>query len=133
MLKRRTQRKKNVTLGSLLGSYDSSYAYTNTHRLEINGTQGRITVEDTVRRYSFQASGSETAEVWQAGYFNDNDREFHHTFDRHPDALLAAFCRSEPPPVPAEAGHRALKLAHAAIASFTSGQRVAIEIPKGWL
>ncbi len=32
----------NGAVGSLLGSYDSSYAYTDTHRLEINGTQGRV-------------------------------------------------------------------------------------------
>lgn len=116
----------NGAVGSLLGSYDSSYAYADTHRLEINGSQGRILVDDTVRRYSFQAAGSETAEVWQAGYFNDRDREFHRTFDRYVDALLAAFRRSEPPPIHAEAGRRALALAYAAIQSFETGQRVAV-------
>ncbi len=75
-------------VGSLIGTYDSSYAYADTHRLEINGTRGRVVVEDTVRRYAFQAAGSETAEVWEAGYFNDRDREFHRTFDRHIDDLL---------------------------------------------
>jgi myo-inositol 2-dehydrogenase / D-chiro-inositol 1-dehydrogenase len=29
-------------VGSLLGSYDSSYAYGRTHSLEINGTKGRV-------------------------------------------------------------------------------------------
>lgn len=114
----------NGAVGSLLGSYDSSYAYTDTHRLEINGSQGRILVDDTVRRYSFQAVGNETAEVWQAGYFNDRDREFHRTFDRYVDALLDAFKRGEPPPIHAQAGRRALALAYAAIASFETGQRV---------
>ena len=113
-------------VGSLLGSYDSSYAYADTHWLEINGTQGRVVVEDTVRRYSYQAAGSETAEVWQAGYFNDKDREFHRTFDRHLDALLSAFRRGDPPPVHAHAGRRALALAYAAIESYSSGQRVSI-------
>lgn len=111
-------------VGTLLGSYDSSYAYADTHLLEINGTAGRIVVADTVRRYSYQAAGSETAEVWQAGYFNDKEREFHRTFDRHLDALLAAFRRGDPPPVHARAGHRALVLAVAAIESFESGRRV---------
>src|SRR5215218_3218381 len=63
-------------VGSLIGSYDSSYAYGGSHTLEINGTSGRVLVEDTVRRYTFQAAGDETARVWQAGYFNDLDREF---------------------------------------------------------
>ena len=116
----------NGAVGSLLGSYDSSYAYADTHRLEINGNQGRVLVDDTVRRYSFQAVGNETAEVWQAGYFNDRDREFHRTFDRYVDALLAAFKGGEPPPVHAAAGRRTLALAYAAIHSFETGQRVAV-------
>ena len=115
---------ENKAVGTLLGSYDSSYAYPGTHGLEINGTQGRIVVEDTVRRFSFQAAGSETREEWQAGYFNDRDREFHRTFDAYLDALLTAFRQGQPPPVPAEAGRRALALACAAIESFETGRRV---------
>src|SRR5919107_24504 len=111
-------------VGSLLGSYDSSYAYGGTHSLEINGTGGRVLVEDTVARYTFQATGDETARVWRAGYFNDLDREFHRTFDRHVDALLDAFRRGEEPPVHARKGRRALELAYAAIESFETGERV---------
>jgi myo-inositol 2-dehydrogenase / D-chiro-inositol 1-dehydrogenase len=117
----------NGAVGSLIGTYDSSYAYSDTHRLEINGTRGRVVVEDTVRRYAFQAAGSETAEVWEAGYFNDRDREFHRTFDRHVDDLLRAFQQGEPPPIPAAAGRRALALAQAAIESYQSGRRVLVE------
>jgi myo-inositol 2-dehydrogenase / D-chiro-inositol 1-dehydrogenase len=112
-------------VGSLLGSYDSSYAYGGTHSLEVNGTAGRVLVEDTVRRYTFQAAGDETARVWQAGYFNDLDREFHRTFDGHVDDLLDAFRRGEEPPVHARTGHRTLELAYAAIESFETGRRVA--------
>ncbi len=111
-------------VGSFLGTYDSSYAYPGTQRVEINGTLGRVVMEDTVRRFEFQAAGSETGEQWQAGYFNDRDREFGRTFDRYLDALLAAFRAGQPPPVSAEAGHRALALAVAAIRSFETGQRV---------
>ena len=105
-------------VGSLVGSYDSSYAYADTSRVEINGTAGRISIDDTVRRYSYQKAGDETAEVWQAGYFNDGDRSFAQTFDRHVDALLTAFKNGDPPPISAQAGRRALALAHAAIKSF---------------
>lgn len=118
----------NGAVGSLVGTYDSSYAYTGTHVLEVNGTAGRVLVEDTVRRYSFQAAGSETAEVWQAGYFNDRDRGFHQTFDRYVEAMMEAFRRGEPPPIPAKAGRRALALAHAAINSFESGRRVPTQV-----
>lgn len=111
-------------VGSLVGSYDSSYAYPGTHLLEVNGTEGRVVVEDTVRRYSFQARGSEVGEIWQAGYFNDREREFHRTFDTHMEAILAAFKAGAEPPIHARAGRRALALAYAAIESFASGKRV---------
>lgn len=114
----------NGAVGTFLGSYDSSYAYPNTQHVEINGTAGRVVIEDTVRRYTFQQGGSETGEVWAAGYFNDRDREFHRTFDAYMDAMLSAFKAGLPPPVHASAGRRALALAHAAVESFETGRRV---------
>jgi myo-inositol 2-dehydrogenase / D-chiro-inositol 1-dehydrogenase len=117
-------------VGSMLGTYDSSYAYQDTHRLEINGTHGRLVVEDTVQRFCFQPAGNETAEVWQAGYFNDFDREFQRTFDLHLDAILAAFKSGNQPPVHARAGQRALELAWAAVESFSSGKRVTLDPSK---
>jgi myo-inositol 2-dehydrogenase / D-chiro-inositol 1-dehydrogenase len=111
-------------VGSLVGSYDSSYAYPETHRVELNGTQGRVVVQDTVRRFTFTRAGSEVSEVWQAGYFNDAGRHFHRTFDEHVDAMLAAFRNGAEPPVHARAGRRALALALAIIRSFETGTRV---------
>ena len=111
-------------VGNLLGSYDSSYAYREAHRLEINGTRGRIVVSDTVREYQFQRAGDESAQVWQAGYFNDRERSFEQTFDAHMDAVLAAFRAGQEPPIHASAGYRALELAHAAIESHRAGRRV---------
>jgi predicted dehydrogenase len=111
-------------VGSLVGSYDSSYAYPNTHVVEVNGRDGRLLIEDTVRRYTFNRAGDETARVWQAGYFNDRDREFHAIFDRHVDAMLAAFRAGQEPPVHARAGRRALALATAIKDSFEQGARV---------
>ena len=111
-------------VGTLLGSYDSSYAYPGTQQVEINGTQGRAVVDDTVRRLTLSRAGEETRSVWEAGYFNDEARGFHATFDRHVEAVLVAFREGAPPPVPATAGRRTLQLAHAAISSYESGQRV---------
>jgi len=116
----------NGAVGSLIGSYDSSYAYTTTQLLEITGTHGRLLIEDTVRRYTFQPAGSEVGEVWQAGYFNDHDRAFHRTFDTHFDLILQAFREGKEPPIHARAGRRALALAQAAIESFRTGERVAL-------
>jgi myo-inositol 2-dehydrogenase/D-chiro-inositol 1-dehydrogenase len=104
-----------------------SCLHSDTHLLEINGTKGRIVVNDTVKRFSFQAVSNETAEVWQAGYFNDYDREFHRTFDLHLDAILTAFKKGEPPPIHARAGQRALQLAWAAVESFESGKRATLK------
>jgi predicted dehydrogenase len=117
-------------VGSMVGTYDSSYAYQDTHRLEINGTHGKLVVEDTVQRFCFQPAGNETAEVWQAGYFNDFDREFQRTFDVHLDAILSAFKSGDQPPVHARAGQRALELAWAAVESFSLGKRVILDPSK---
>lgn len=116
-------------VGSLVGSYRSSYAYRATHRLEVNGTAGRVLVEDTVARFEYQAAGSETAEVWQAGYFNDRNREFVGTMDRHVHAVVKALRAGEGPPVPAHAGRRALQLAWAAVEANQSGRRVEVLPP----
>jgi predicted dehydrogenase len=115
---------ENGAVGSLVGSYDSSYAYPLTHYLEVNGTDGRAFIEDTVKRFTLSKSGNETREVWEAGYFNDLDREFHRTLDRHVDAVLKALRAGDEPPIHARAGRRALELAMASIASFEQGQRV---------
>ncbi len=114
----------NGAVGTLLGSYDSSYAYPGTQHVEVNGTEGRLTVDDTVRRFTLSKAGDETRQVWEAGYFNDEARNFHGTFDRHVEALLTAFRAKSEPPIHARAGRRALQLAHAAIESFETGRRV---------
>jgi len=111
-------------VGSLVGSYDSSYAYPGTHHLEINGTLGRLVVTDTVQRFELSRAGDETATVWRAGYFNDEDRQFHRIFDRHLDDVVPAFVAGGAPPIHAAAGRRALYLAHAAIESYEQGRRV---------
>ncbi|MBB6733817.1 Gfo/Idh/MocA family protein [Cohnella zeiphila] len=117
----------NGAVGSLIGTYDSSYAYPDTHRVELDGTKGRAVIHDTVRRYTYHPSGSEIGEVWEAGYFNDEGRDFHRTFHRHLDALLGALRSGQEPPIPARAGHRALRLADAAIRSYETGTRIRIE------
>jgi predicted dehydrogenase len=117
----------NGAVGSLLGTYDSSYSYPGTHLLEINGLDGRILIEDTVRRYTYTPARDEVSRVWQAGYFNDRDRDFHATFDRYLDDMLPAFVDGRRPPVHAEVGRRALQLAHAIIDSYENGTRVSTQ------
>jgi predicted dehydrogenase len=111
-------------IGSLVGTYDSSYAYPLAQYVEVNGTAGRVVIEDTVKRLTVSRVGDENHEVWEAGYFNDAARDFHQTFDRHVDAMLRALAARREPPVHARAGRRALALAWACIESFETGQRV---------
>jgi predicted dehydrogenase len=115
----------NGAVGSIVGSYDSSYAYPQTHRVELGGTVGRIVIDDTVKRYTYSRAGSEVSEVWEAGYFNDEGRQFYRLFDRHVDDVLAALRAGSDPPIHARAGLRALQLAHWSIESFETGRRVA--------
>lgn len=114
----------NRAVGTMLGSYDSSYAYPDSQLIEVNGTEGRIVIHDTVRELSIQRVGDETASVWRSGYFNDEARDFHGTFDRHVEHVLTALRAGQAPPVHAAAGRRALQLAMAAIESHESGRRV---------
>ncbi|MEP6480168.1 MAG: Gfo/Idh/MocA family oxidoreductase [Rhodoglobus sp.] len=115
---------ENRAVGTMLGSYDSSYAYPDSQLVEINGTEGRLVIHDTVRALTIQRAGDEVESRWSAGYFNDEARDFHGTFDRHVEAVLAALRAGEAPPVHASAGRRALALAQAAIESHESARRV---------
>ena len=114
----------NGAVGTLLGSYDASYGQPGTHMVEVNGTRGRVRIEDTVRQFTFHEHKSEIGQTWQAGYFNDRDREFLETFDLYIEPMLTAFRNGEPPPVHAAAGRRALRLAHACIQSFKENRTV---------
>ena len=111
-------------VGSLVGTYDSSYAYPDTQYIEVNGTRGRALVKDTVQELILSAAGEETHRVWRPGYFNDQGRTFTHTFDRHVEDVLAALRAGTGPPIHARAGLRALELAEASVRSFEDGVRV---------
>lgn len=112
----------NRAVGTMLGSYDSSYAYPDSQLVEINGTLGRLVIHDTVQGLTIQLAGDETSQHWQAGYFNDEARYFAGTFDRHVELILAALRAGEQPPVHARLGRRALQLAYAAIESHDTGR-----------
>ena len=114
-------------VGSLVGSYDSSYAYPDTHYVEVNGSAGRVQIFDTVKRFTHSVPGSEVREVWEPGYFNDRDRDFDHMFELHLDDILTSLRRSAEPPIHARAGRRALHLAHTCIQSFRESRYVVVE------
>lgn len=115
---------ENGGVGSFIGTFDSSENYPLSHFVEINGTKGRILMEDSVQKYSFQEVNGRRAEVWNSAFFRDDERAFNKNIDRHLDALIPALREGREPPVKAEKGLRALKLAYAAIESFRTGKRV---------
>ena len=120
-------RFENGAVGAFLATVDANDSNRNCQYIELGGTRGRILIEDNLRRYSYQASGRDTEEVWQAPFFADAERSFGFNLDRHLDALIPALTAGEAPPVPAERGLRALKLAMAAIDSFENGRRVTVQ------
>ena len=120
----------NGAVGSLVGSYDSSYAYPRTHALEVNGTLGRVLVDDTVKRFTQSRTGDPTSRVWEAGYFDDRGRDFSALFEAHLDELVPALLAGGQPPVHARAGGRALDLAAAVITSAQERRHVSVPPPK---
>jgi predicted dehydrogenase len=121
-----TLRFTSGAVGSLVGSYSSSYAYPGTHQLEVNGKAGRLLIEDTVKRYTFSTAGDPTRQVWEAGYFDDRSRSFDQTFDAHLDALLPALQSGGEPPIPGRAGLRALAVCTAIIQAYETDRRTPV-------
>ena len=50
---------ENGAVGTMLGSYDCSYAYPDSQLVEVNGTAGRLIVHDTVREFVLRRPGDE--------------------------------------------------------------------------
>jgi predicted dehydrogenase len=117
---------ENGAVGTMLGSYDSSYAYPDSQLIEVNGTTGRAVIRDTVREVEISRAGDEVTSRWRAGYFDDEARWFAGTFDRHVDDVIRAVRAGGPPPIHARAGRRALEVAQIAIRSHELGQRVPV-------
>ncbi|BEP13209.1 Gfo/Idh/MocA family oxidoreductase [Acidothermaceae bacterium B102] len=116
-------------IGTMLGTYDSSYAYPRAHMLEVNGTEGRLLIDDTVRRFTQSRTGDATARVWEAGLFDDRGRDFGAMFEAHLDELVPALRAGGPPPIHAAAGSRALDVATAVIQSARERRHVAVPAP----
>ena len=120
-------RFKNGAVGSFLATLDANEHNELSQLIEIGGVDGRILIEDNVKKYSFQRTDSDTSEVWQAGFFEDDKRSFNKSVDRFIDDMLNAFKEGKEPPIHAREGLRALKIAYAAIESFEKGKRIYID------
>lgn len=117
---------ENGAVGSFLATLDADEHNHLSQYIEMGGTRGRLTVEDNVQKFTFQRHREQTAQVWSAGFFEDQKRCFGYNLDRHLDEILDALRRGEKPPVPAEKGLRALELADASIRSFRERRMIEV-------
>jgi predicted dehydrogenase len=111
-------RFENGAVGSLLGSWDSSYDHPAAVTMEISGTKGRAVIEnviDAVRLYRHDRS---EFEEWRPGLFRTDQRDFWRTIDAHLKAFISSIVEGTEPPVTGLDGLRALELTYAAIRSF---------------
>jgi predicted dehydrogenase len=113
-------------VGTLLGSWDSSYSHPGSVSFEVSGTDGRVEVEnvvDAVRLY--QHDRPEFTE-WRPGLFDADRRDFWRTIDIHLGAFIQAVRGGQDPPVPGSDGVRALEATFAAIRSFEEHRPVSL-------
>lgn len=119
-------RFQSGAVGSMMASFDAADQYPLAQEIEINGSKGRIRIEDNAQKYSCQTRESPLAETWGAGFFMDQERVFSYNTDRVIGKTISAFLEGKQPPVPAREGLRALELAYCAIESFEKGVRVKV-------
>ena len=105
-------------VGTLLGSWDSSYDHPEAQSFELCGLRGRVVVENIVDAVRFFDHDTEEYTEWRPGLFDSQKRDFWATIDAHIDAFLEALVLGKPPPVSGEDGLKALELTFAAIRSF---------------
>jgi predicted dehydrogenase len=123
-----SMRFRTGAIGSLLGSWDSSYAHPGAQSLEVSGTEGRLQVENVVDAVRLFRHGSAEYQEWRPGLFDSRRRDFWQTIDVHVQAFVDAVLADKPPPVTGNDGLRALELTFAAIRSFEEGKAVKIHV-----
>jgi predicted dehydrogenase len=117
-------RFENGAVGSLIGSWDSSYAHPAAQVLEASGTRGRLEVENVVDAVRLYRHDDAAFVQWRPGIFDTAARDFWRTIDVHLGRFVDAVAAGHPPPVTGEDGVRALKLTYAAIRSFEEGRPI---------
>jgi myo-inositol 2-dehydrogenase / D-chiro-inositol 1-dehydrogenase len=105
-------------VGTLLGSWDSSYDHPSAQVLEMCGTEGRVVVDNIVDSVRFYRHGSSTYSEWRPSLFDTRARDFWATIEAHLAAFVGSVLDDAEPPVSGADGLRALELTYAAIESF---------------
>ncbi|MBA3430974.1 MAG: Gfo/Idh/MocA family oxidoreductase [Actinobacteria bacterium] len=105
-------------VGTLLGSWDSSYEHPGAQHLEVTGTKGRIEVDNVIDSVRLYRHDEGAYSEWRPGLFSTEHRDFWMTIDAHLHAFIDAISEGRPPPVTGEDGLKALELSYGALASF---------------
>lgn len=116
----------NGAVGSLVGSWDSSYHHPHAQVFEMSGTEGRAVVDNVVDSVRLYRHDEQEYSEWKPGLFATGERDFWNTIDIHVHAFVDAVIRDEGPPVTGDDGLRALEITYAAIRSFESSRPVGI-------
>jgi predicted dehydrogenase len=114
----------NGAVGTLLGSWDSSYDQPAAVTFEMAGTDGRVVVENVVDAVRLFRNDRDGYEEWRPGLFRTGQRDFWRTIDTHLTAFVTAIVSGADPPVTGRDGLRALELTYAAIRSFEERRSV---------
>ena len=112
-----TVKYRSGAVGSLLGSWDSSYAHPGSQLLEVSGTEGRVVVDNVVDSVRLFRHHSDIYQEWRPGIFDAQSHDFWRTIEDHVHAFVDAVAQGRPPPVTGGDGLRALELTFEAIAS----------------
>jgi predicted dehydrogenase len=104
-------------VGSLVGSWDSSYDHPHAQVLEHCCTDGHVVVDNIIDSVRLYRHGGQQAEEWRPGLFEGRERDFTRTIDAHIHAFAEAVAEGRKPPVTGHDGLRALELTFAAIRS----------------
>jgi predicted dehydrogenase len=114
-------------VGTLLGSWDSSYSHPRSVVFEASGTEGRVEVENVVESVRTFRHDQPLSSEWHPGLF-DGRRDFWRTIDAHIATFVEAVRDDRAPPVSGLDGLRALEATFAAIRSFE--QRTPLALPR---
>ena len=115
---------ENGSVGSLVGSWDSSYTHPAAQFLEASGTSGRLQVENVVDAVRLYRHDEPAFVQWRPGLFDTAARDFWRTVDVHVGRFVDAVAAGDDPPVTGVDGVRALELTYAAIRSFEEGRPI---------
>ena len=119
-------RFESGAVGSLLGSWDSSYDHPAAVTMEVAGTSGRAVIENVVESVRLHRHDRSDFEEWRPGLFRTEQRDFWRTIDLHLAAFVDSILSGTEPPVSGRDGLRALELTYAAIRSFEEGRSVTL-------